>query len=146
MIGLVGLAWSLATLFVIPIIAYEGVGGFEAIKRSAGVIKRRWGEAVVGQAGIMLVMWILAIVVGVVFGVIGIIALSSGSGVGLGIGILLIAVAILGVLFIIALASTLQSIYTTVLYQYAAMGQTSEAFSRNLLDSAFRPTPSRGTI
>ena len=49
-IGLVGMAWSLATFFVIPVIAYEGVGSFEAIKRSVGVIKRSWGEAVVGQA------------------------------------------------------------------------------------------------
>ncbi len=138
-IGLVGMAWSLATLFVIPIIAYEGVGGFEAIKRSAGVIKRRWGEAVVGQAGIGLVMWILGILVGAVFGIIGILLLTSGGTAGTVVGILFISIAVLGVLSIVVLAATLQSVYTAALYEYATKGQPTAAFSRDALDSAFRP-------
>jgi hypothetical protein len=138
-ISLVGMAWSLATFFVIPIIAYEGVGGFEAIKRSVGVIKRRWGEAVVGQAGIGLVMFLLAILVGGVFGIIGILLLTSGGTVGTVVGIAFIAVAVLGVLSIVVLAATLQSIYTAALYEYATKGQAPTIFSQNALDSAFRP-------
>ncbi len=138
-IGLVGMAWSLATLFVIPIIAYEGVGGFEAIKRSAGVIKRRWGEAVVGRAGIGLVMWVLAILVGGIFGIIGILLLTSGGTAGTVAGILFISIAVLGVLSIVALTATLQSVYTAALYEYATKGQPSASFSKDVLDSAFRP-------
>lgn len=141
-IGLVGMAWSLATFFVIPIIAYEGIGGFEAIKRSVGVIKRSWGEAVVGQAGITLVMGLLALVVGAAFGITGIIALTSGSTAGLAIGIVLITIAVLGVLFIVALSSTLQSIYTTALYEYATAGRTGDYFSRDTLAGAFKPNQS----
>ncbi len=138
-IGLVGMAWSLATFFVIPVIAYEGVGGFEAIKRSAGVIKRRWGEAVVGQAGIGLIMFGLALLVGGVFGIIGILLLTGGGTVGTVIGIAFISVAVLGVLSIVVLAATLQSVYTTALYEYATKGQAPSIFSQNALDSAFRP-------
>ena len=138
-IGLVGMAWSLATFFVIPIIAYEGVGGFEAIKRSVGVIKRRWGEAVVGQAGIGLIMWGLAILVGAVFGIIGILLLTSGGTVGTVIGVAFISVAVLGVLSIVVLAATLQSVYTAALYEYATKGQAPGIFSQNALDSAFKP-------
>jgi len=138
-IGLVGMAWSLATFFVIPVIAYEGVGGFEAIKRSAGVIKRRWGEAVVGQAGIGLIMFGLALLVGGVFGIIGILLLTGGGTVGTVIGIAFISVAVLGVLSIVVLAATLQSVYTTALYEYATKGQAPTIFSQNALDSAFRP-------
>ena len=138
-IGLVGMAWSLATFFVIPIIAYEGVGGFEAIKRSVGVIKRRWGEAVVGQAGIGLIMWGLAILVGAVFGIIGILLLTSGGTVGTVIGVAFISVAVLGVLSIVVLAATLQSVYTAALYEYATKGQAPSIFSQNALDSAFKP-------
>ena len=137
-IGLVGMAWSLATFFVIPVIAYEGVGSFEAIKRSVGVIKRSWGEAVVGQAGITLVMGLLALVVGAAFGITGILALTSGSTAGLAIGIVLISIAVLGVLFIVALSSTLQSIYTTALYEYATAGRTGDYFSRDTLAGAFK--------
>ena len=138
-IGLVGMAWSLATFFVIPIIAYEGVGGFEAIKRSVGVIKRRWGEAVVGQAGIGLIMFGLAIVVGGVFGIVGILLLTSGGTIGTAIGIAFISIAILGVLSIVVLAATLQSVYTAALYEYATKGQAPGIFSQNSLDSAFQP-------
>ena len=138
-IGLVGMAWSLATFFVIPVIAYEGVGGFEAIKRSAGVIKRRWGEAVVGQAGIGLIMFLLALLVGGVFGIIGILLLTGGGTVGTVVGIAFISVAVLGVLSIVALAATLQSVYTTALYEYATKGQAPTIFSQNALDSAFKP-------
>ena len=137
-IGLVGMAWSLATFFVIPVIAYEGVGSFEAIKRSVGVIKRSWGEAVVGQAGITLVMGLLALIVGAAFGIVGILALTSGSTAGLAIGIVLISIAVLGVLFIVALSSTLQSIYTTALYEYATAGRTGDYFSLDTLAGAFK--------
>jgi hypothetical protein len=138
-IGLVGMAWSLATFFVIPVIAYEGVGGFEAIKRSAGVIKRRWGEAVVGQAGIGLIMFGLALLVGGVFGIIGVLLLTGGGTVGTVIGIAFISLAVLGVLSIVVLAATLQSVYTTALYEYATKGQAPTIFSQNALDSAFKP-------
>jgi membrane-anchored glycerophosphoryl diester phosphodiesterase (GDPDase) len=138
-ISLVGMAWSLATFFVIPIIAYEGVGGFEAIKRSVGVIKRRWGEAVVGQVGIGLVMGLLALLVVVIFGILGILLLTSGGTTGTAFGILLISIGILGLLSLVVLSATLQSVYTAALYEYASKGQAPRIFSQSSLDSAFRP-------
>ena len=138
-IGLAGMAWSLATFFVIPILAAEGISGFDVVKHSASIVKRRWGEAVVGQAGIGLIMIIIAVVLAVVLGGIGLIALGGGSSVAVGIGITFVALAVLGVLLIVAASAALQSIYTTVLYQYATTGQTGEEFSRDLLEGAFRP-------
>ena len=41
--------------------------------------------------------------------------------------------------FIVALAATLQSVYTAALYEYATGGKASTSFSQNALDSAFRP-------
>lgn len=142
-IGLLGMAWSLLTFFVIPIIAYDGVGGFEALRRSGSVIKRRWGEAVVGGTGIGLVMWIIGLVVVVALGVIGFIALSSGGTAGLVVGIAFIALAVLALLVAITLTAALQSIYTTVLYTYATTGQTGSHFSRELLDGAFKSKPAQ---
>jgi hypothetical protein len=138
-ISLVGMAWSLATFFVIPVIAYEGVGGFEAIKRSVGVIKRRWGEAVIGQGGIGLVLFLMALVVGLVFGIPGILLLASGGTAATVIGILLLCVGVLGVLSLLVLSATLQSVYTAALYEYATKGQAPNTFSQSSLDSAFRP-------
>src|SRR5262245_22771845 len=51
-ISLIGLAWNLATYLVVPILAVEDVGPIEAIKRSTALLKRTWGEQVVGNAGL----------------------------------------------------------------------------------------------
>jgi hypothetical protein len=51
-IGLIGLAWSVATYFVVPIIAFEQLGPLKAIRRSATVLKSSWGEALVSNLGL----------------------------------------------------------------------------------------------
>ncbi len=142
-IGMLGMAWSLLTFFVIPILAYDRVGGVEALKRSGSVVKRRWGEAVVGGTGIGLVMWVVGLVVIVVLGGIGFIALSSGGTAGLVVGLVFIALAVLALLVAITLTAALQSIYTTVLYTYATTGQAGSHFSRELLDGAFKSKPAQ---
>lgn len=45
-VGIIGIAWSIATFFVVPIIAYEDVDPVEALKRSGKMMKEKWGEAV----------------------------------------------------------------------------------------------------
>lgn len=44
-VGLTGVAWSIATFFVVPIIAYENLGPVDAFKRSATMMKEKWGES-----------------------------------------------------------------------------------------------------
>ncbi len=45
----VGLAWSLASLFAIPVLAIEGGSGPHALKRSTQLVKQRWGEGISGN-------------------------------------------------------------------------------------------------
>jgi hypothetical protein len=44
--GLIGIAWSVATFFVVPIIAYENLGPIAAFKRSTSLMKQKWGESI----------------------------------------------------------------------------------------------------
>lgn len=44
--GLIGVAWAIATFFVVPVIAYENLGPIESFKRSARLMKEKWGESV----------------------------------------------------------------------------------------------------
>jgi len=46
---LVDAAWALATFFVLPALAVEDAGAVAAARRSASVIRSRWGESVVGE-------------------------------------------------------------------------------------------------
>ncbi len=137
-IGLVGMAWSLAAFFVIPVLAAEGIGGFGALKRSVAIIKQRWGEAVVGHGGIGLVFGLAAVVWGVVFGFVGLWALASGGTLGAVVGVPLVITAVVGVVVLLTLSATLQSIYTAVVFQYATEGKTGDYFSPALLQDAFR--------
>lgn len=44
-IGLIGMAWSVLTIFVVPVLVYEGLGPINAIKKSTQIIKKTWGRA-----------------------------------------------------------------------------------------------------
>ena len=44
-----GLAWGLATFFVVPVLAVEGLGPIAAVSRSASVFRHRWGETLSGD-------------------------------------------------------------------------------------------------
>lgn len=70
-----GLAWTVATFLVIPILAFEDVGPIEAIKRSSSILKARFGTIVRG---------------GLRFGIL-FIGLSFGALVVIAIGVVCIA-------------------------------------------------------
>jgi hypothetical protein len=59
--SLFGLAWSLATLFAIPVLAYEGRGPFQTVERSTQIFKRRWGAQIGGSIGIGFASVVVAI-------------------------------------------------------------------------------------
>jgi hypothetical protein len=131
-----GLAWTLATYLVVPILVVEDVGPLEAIRRSASLLKKTWGEQIVGNLGIGVVFGLLTVGV-IVLGIVALVlVISTGS---------LAAIALTGVLFVLALVflgliqSTLSGIYTAAVYRYAAEGQTSAFFSEEMLEGAFRP-------
>ena len=75
-IALVGVAWAIASYFVLPALVIDGLGPVAALKRSASVIKQTWGEGLVlatgfGIAGILVsLLTIGVIVVGVIVGVV----------------------------------------------------------------------------
>jgi hypothetical protein len=42
--SLIGIVWSVATFFVVPVIAYENLGPLAAFKRSSDLVREKWGE------------------------------------------------------------------------------------------------------
>jgi hypothetical protein len=51
-----GLAWTAATFLVVPILAAEAIGPLKAVERSSELLRKTWGENLIGTAGISLVM------------------------------------------------------------------------------------------
>jgi hypothetical protein len=131
--GLAGFAWAVATFFVIPVIAIDGLGPKEALKTSAHVVKQHWGEGVVGSSAIGLITFFVAILPALVIMFLGYVLLGS-SAVG---GGLLIAAGVL--VFVIALLfqTTLMAVFRVALYRYATDDKVLGGFDREGLESAF---------
>lgn len=133
--GIFGLVWNLATFLVVPVLAVENVGPIEAVKRSASLLKRTWGEQIAGNLGIGLIFGLLAFGL-VLLGVVVVLLLSQiQSAVP---WIIAICVFVLAFVLLSLVHSTLNGIYTAAVYQYASEGKTSGFFSQELVENAFR--------
>ena len=137
-----GMAWNIITFLVIPVLVVEGVGPVAAIKRSGGLLKKTWGEQIIGNAGIGLVFGLLGFAVAVVGIAPGVLIMSAGVVV---LGVAVIGVAVIAIVVISLLGATLHGIYSAALYEYAVGGATG-AFGGQVLASAFQPKRSRRGI
>jgi Family of unknown function (DUF6159) len=135
-ISLIGLAWSLATYLVVPVLAVEDVGPVDAIKRSVELLKRTWGEQIVGNAGLGLVFGLISF--GVILVGVPLIVLAATSQ-SLALLVLAIVVLVLALLALGIISSTLSGIYTAAVYRYAATGEVGGSFRPELVQAAFRP-------
>jgi hypothetical protein len=135
-----GFAWNVITFLVVPVLVVEGAGPVDAIKRSASLLKKTWGEQVIGNAGIGLVFGLGAVLVGVAGVVVGALIISAGATWA---GVAVIVITILAVVIIAVLGSTLHGIYSAALYQYAVGGDTG-VFTAEVMEGAFRSRRSGG--
>ena len=58
---IIGVAWALACYFVVPVLAFEDLTPFSAVKRSAKLFRDTWGERVAGGFSIGMVFLLLAL-------------------------------------------------------------------------------------
>ena len=130
--AIAGVAWSLVTFLVIPVLVIEGVGVGEAVKRSGSLFKKTWGENVAAQVG---------------FGLIGFLAMlpaflivAGAIAAGGAIAVIGIGVAVVWVLAVVMVLSALNGIFQTALYRHAAGVEAgSGPFGAGELQAAFQP-------
>jgi hypothetical protein len=140
--GLGGLAWNVITFLVVPVLVVEGVGPIQAIKRSASLLKKTWGEQIIGNAGIGLVFGLIGLAVLVVGIALGVLIISAGVTAA---GVAVLVVTVLVFLVVLMLSATLRGIYSAALYQYAVGGDTG-VFDQDVLAGAFRAKTPRGGL
>jgi len=133
--SLVGLAWTLVTLLVLPVLVIEQIGPINAVKRSAELFKRTWGENMIANAGIGLVALVATLV--------GIAPCLLLVAIGGPLAILGIVVAVAWIIGVQLVAATLTGIFQTALYRFATAG-TAPGFDDEALRRAFRPRRTNG--
>ena len=135
--SLFSIAWSLMTYLVVPVLVVEKVGPIEAIKRSGGLLRRTWGEQVVGNISFGLVTFLLFLLAALLLALpAGLIISILGPALGVLLAVLLY-ILVLGAFLMIS--NALSGIYQAALYLYATEGVDVPHFNRHDLEGAFRP-------
>ena len=128
LIGIVGIAWSVLTYFVLPVLLFESVGVGQSIKRSTQIFRERWGEQFIGNATITLAVILIGIPVVLVGG------LLTAAVPPVGIVVLIVSIGAL-----MAIGAACSGVFNAALYRYATTGEASGAFTVEDMNASFRP-------
>jgi hypothetical protein len=125
-IGLIGIAWNMATYLIVPVIVFEDLGVMESVRRSSELLRKTWGQQLIG--GIAFFWFgLLFTIPGIVIGAIG----MSGFWP-------LIPVAVAYFIVMAAAFSAASQIFRVALYQYATTGQAPNGYTNDGLHGAIR--------
>lgn len=134
-VGLIGAGWTVGTYLVVPVLVAHDVGPLQAVKESVTLLKKTWGENLIGQAGIGTAFALIQFAV-VMFGLLLVIAAVLTKNIP---AIVLAAIVVVTLLILTALVhAALSGIYAAALYRYASGGQSTSGFDSRSLESAFR--------
>ena len=127
----VGVAWSVLTFLVLPIIVIEGSGARAALKKSGSLLRSTWGENLAAQVGMSLVGFLLILP--------GVVVIFLGIGAGGAITAVALLIGVIWTIVAGALVAALSAIYQTALYHFAVAGSVpSGYFDQGALQMAFR--------
>lgn len=138
---LLDFSWSIATLFAVPVLAYENLGPFATLRRSAKLFRDRWGEQTAG-----------AVTIGVLANVVAFPAalmLFAGLALGGAIGVALFACGGAGLIALGAFSTALNEVYRVFLYRSTLSLESAGGnpfplpFAPEDLDDSWTPPPRR---
>ena len=133
--SVLGFAWGVVTFLVIPVLVIEDVNPVDGIKRSGQLLRQTWGEQLVGNFGIGAVSGLIVLGLFVISVPLFILA---GAAKSVLLVVVVIALLVVSVIAVSLITSTLNSIFTTAVYNYAVNGTAGEFFSEDLVRGAFR--------
>jgi len=125
-----GYVWTLASFFVVPILAAEDMGPAEALFESAEIVRTTWGEEVAGSFSFGLLSIVLALP-GLLLPVLG--ARLGQTGMFAGLALMLIYWMLLALV-----CSAARGIFVAALYRYATTQQGSNGFRLDDLSGAWQ--------
>jgi hypothetical protein len=133
-----GIAWSVATFFVLPVVVFEGRNSFAAAKKSAELVSAQWGTAArTGlRFGFKILFALVAAIGTIILGVSMMFGnLNPGTSIKVLPGLVVFLLGLLGLVVISIVAHALTSYIRVVLYRYA-IGKPVPGISNELLSVA----------
>lgn len=132
--AIIGAAWTLATAMTLPVLVVENVGPVEAISRSLGLLRKNWGENLIGNVGISIGVAVITIPLFLLAGLFMLFAISTKALVMIVLAAVALLVTVVGLSLV---SATLHAIYTAALYRFAT-GSRDGGIRQELLAGAFR--------
>lgn len=123
--SLIGIAWSILTFFVVPILVYENLGVIDSVKQSGRLMKEKWGESLAANVSFGLFHFLAIIAAAVVFFLL--------TSVNM---ILAIVVSVLMVLVASTVISAARTVFVAAVYNHVT-GRPAGDFDGEMLDSVF---------
>lgn len=147
---LLAVGWSLITFLAAPVVALEGTGPFETLKRSSSMFRSRWGQQVTGNVAIGGAVFLFGVLPSALLIAAGVLVWASASFVGA----LLAVIGVIGLAISMLINSALSGIFGVALYRYALDGEETGGFTAEELESAVKtkhgrnapPTATPGTV
>lgn len=133
-VGLLGMSWTLATYLAVPVLVTKDVGPIDAVKESAALFKRTWGEQVVGNFGLG---WAL-VAMNLSWALVSALLIAGAAQLSGPVTVAAVVVAVVGFLFLALFGAALRGVYTAALYRYASTGEAG-LFEAGMVTQAFRP-------
>jgi hypothetical protein len=132
----VGVAWSVASVFVIPVLIVESeVNPVSILRKSASTLKKTWGESLAGYLGLQF-GGVLVLMLSLVFlggALVGSIMLNS---------FWIMAIAgvfwVFGLIAFAYISSVASQVYRCALFVYASEGTIPQPFNSELLQMAWK--------
>lgn len=131
-VAILGVAWSVTAYLAVPALVDRRLGPLDAFRESARLLKKSWGEQIIGNVGFGLVFFLLSIPA------VGLIALGAmfGDGYGVATGVVL---AVIWIVLLAIIQSALQAIYQAAVYRYASTGDAPPEFDTDVLAASIQP-------
>jgi hypothetical protein len=134
-VALVGVAFTVATFLVVPLLVTRNIGPIDAIKESASLLKKTWGENIIANGGMSLVFFIVYLLLALLT-----VALFVGaSGIAGTVGAATVGILAFVAFILVALVhSALQGIYSAALFQFVTQQPLASGFNSAELQTAFK--------
>ncbi|HVS97733.1 MAG TPA: DUF6159 family protein [Puia sp.] len=124
--GLIGIVWSIATFFVVPVLAYEDLGPLAAFRRSASLMKQKWGESLASSFSFAILQFLAILALAIP-------SVALGAFIHPLAGVALFAI---GIFAIIVLFSAVKMIFVSAVY-HNINGDPVRHFKQQFADNLF---------
>lgn len=137
-LAVAGFLWTFFVPLVAPIVLFEGLGPFRAMRQSTRIRRRTWVEGISGFVSVYI-MFVLLGLLAVLPPVVGYLV---GGPIGLAVGLIPSAVYLIPLFFV---GTTTKSVLVAVVYRYGTTGEIPVEFRGTILHRTPASVPARET-